>query len=163
MKKSLILTLSVLLLAGGYVTGAHYSGGAWPTFGLPIGGPEAMLRQTALSFWEDIQFKDFNNAARYHDPSTQDEVDIPFLLERLFAVKPELLDVMEYEVVFADVDSSGLRARVKTRIKVKELARGKIREQEIILYFQRKDPGSDWYMVLESSLRPAEGDDEKKH
>ena len=163
MKKWLTITAVVLLVAGGYVAGAHMSGGAWPTLGLPIGGAEAELRRAAMSFWEDIQFKDFDAAAGYHDPATQSEVDIPYLLERLFAVKPEMLDVMSYEVVFAEVDSSGLRARVKTRLKVKELVRNKIKEQEVILYFHRRSPGADWYMVLESSLRAIEGDDAKKH
>ena len=163
MKKWLIIALSVVLLIGGYVAGAHFSGGAWPTLGLPIGGSESLLRQTALSFWEDIQFKDFTTAAGYHDPATRDEVDIPYLLERIFAVKPEMLDIMEYEIIFAEVDSSGLRARVKTRLKVKELVRETIREQEVILYFHRTDPSSDWYMVLESSLRTTKGDQEKKH
>jgi hypothetical protein len=163
MKKWLIIALSVILLGGGYLVGAHLSGGAWPTLGLPIGGPEALLRQTALSFWEDIQFKDFTAAASYHDPATRDEVDIPFLLERIFAVKPEMLDIMEYEIVFAEVDSSGLRARIKTRLKVKELVRGQIREQEVILYFHRTSLESDWFMVLESSLRAIEGDNSKKH
>ena len=74
-----------------------------------------------------------------------------------------MLDIMEYEVVFAEIDSTGLRARVKTRLKVKELARGNIREQEIILYFHRESPTSEWYMMLESSLRALESDDDKKH
>jgi len=163
MKKWLFLTLSLFLLCGGYVAGAHLSGGAWPTLGLPIGGPEALLRQTALSFWEDIQFKDFGAAASYHSPETRDSVDIPYLIERIFAVKPEMLDIMEYEVVFAEVDSTTLRARIKTRLKVKELIREKIREQEVILYFHRESTDAAWYMVLESSLRAAEADDEKKH
>jgi hypothetical protein len=163
MKKWLIIVLSIVLLCGGYIAGAHLSGGAWPTLGLPVGGPEALLRKTALSFWEDIQFKDFTGAASYHDPATRDEIDIPFLLERIFAVKPEMLDIMEYEIVFAEVDSTGLRARIKTRLKVKELVRGTIREQEVILYFHRESLESEWYMVLESSLRATEGDDSKKH
>ena len=163
MKKWLMIALTVLVVAGGYLGGAHVSGGAWPTLGLPIGGPEALLRQTALSFWEDIQFKDFQTAASYHEPGTRDEVDIPFLIERIFAVKPEMLDIMEYEIVFAEVDSSGLRARVKTRLKLKELVRENIREQEVILYFHRESTETDWYMVLESSLRSIEGDRDKKH
>ena len=76
----------------------------------------------ALDFLEDIQFKDFASAAGYHAPDLIESVDIPFLLQRLFAVKPEALDIMDYEIVFAEIDSSELRARVKSRVKVKLLS-----------------------------------------
>ena len=74
-----------------------------------------------------------------------------------------MLDIMEYEVVFAEIDSTMLRARIKTRLKVKELVREKIREQEVILYFHRESTDAAWFMVLESSLRATEADDDKKH
>lgn len=153
----------LVALVGGYVGVAHLSGGNLPTLGLPIGGDEAKLRSMSLSFWEDIQFKDFDHAASYHAPELQDTVDIPFLIQRLFKVKPEVLDLMEYEVVFVDIDSSGLRARVKTRLKVKFLGNGKIQEKEILLYFHRDDASSPWFMKLEDSLRAAQADQEKEH
>lgn len=153
----------LLLLGGGYFAAAHFSGGAFPTFGLPIGGEEAWLRRTATQFWEDIQFKDFDKAAQYHAPDVRDTVDIPYLLERLFMIKPEALDLMEYEIVFADIDSTNLRSRVKTRLKIKDLVRNNIREQEVMLYFHRDTTSDPWYMVLESSLRAVEADKEKKH
>ena len=163
MKRWLIIAGTVLVLGGGYIAGAHFSGGAWPTLGLPIGGQEALVRGLAISFWEDIQFKDFDHAASYHAEEIQDQVDIPYLIERLFSIKPEMLDVMSYEIVFVDIDSTGLRARVKTRLKVKDLVHQKIREQEIILYFQHESTDEPWHMVLESSLRQLEGDDDKLH
>ena len=70
---------------------------------------------------------------------------------------------MEIEVVMVDIDSTGKRARVKTRLKVKDLALVKILEREIILYFHRDDADSPWYMVLEDSLRMGEADPDKKH
>ena len=163
MKRMLWTVLVAAGLGGAYFGAAHFSGGSFNTMGLPLGGDAGELRRTALSFWEDIQFKDFQSAAEYHAPELQDSVDIPFLIQRIFAMKPELLDIMEYEIVFAEVDSSGLRARVKTRLKLKELVRENIREQEVILYFHRENAESDWYMVLESSLRSIEGDRSKKH
>lgn len=163
MKRWMIVAGTVLVLGGGYVAGAHLSGGAWPTFGLPIGGQQSLLRSLAVSFWEDIQFKDFAHAASYHAEEIQDQVDIPYLIERLFSLKPEMLDVMTYEVVFVDIDSTGLRARVKTRLKIKDLVREEIREQEVILYFQRESTDKPWYMILESSLRQLEADEDKLH
>ena len=163
MKNWLIALGLLLALAGGYLAAAHLSGGAFPTLGLPLGGERGELRRTALSFWEDVQFKDFDKAASYHDPAVQDQVDIPFLLQRLFVLKPEQLDIMGVEVVLADVDSSGLRARVKTRLQVKELTTGKTKDPEVMLYFHRESPGAPWFMVLEDSLRNAEADESKKH
>jgi hypothetical protein len=147
----------------GYLLLAHLSGGAWPTPGLPLGGDAGLLRRSTTSFWEDIQFKDFDHAATYHAPDTQAQVDIPYLLERLFLEKPEQLDVMSYEIVMVDIDSTGLRARVKSRIKVKDLLRGEVMEKEMMLYWKRATEADPWYMDLETSLRTLDADDSKKH
>lgn len=163
MNRTGLVVLGLVLAGGAYVAAAHFSGGAFPTPGLPVGGELGHLRRQTLSFWEDVQFKDFDRAASYHAPEVRETVDIPFLLERLFLVKPEALDIMEYEVVLADIDSSELRARVKTRLKVKELVRESIREREVMLYWTRETASSPWFMNLESSLRQLEGDDDKKH
>ncbi|MEC7946839.1 MAG: hypothetical protein VX265_04680 [Myxococcota bacterium] len=146
-----------------YLGLARVSGGAYPTPGIPLGGDLGELRRTSMTFWEDIQFKDFDRAATYHSPEKQAAVDIPFLIQRLFAVKPEALDVMSYEVVLADIDSTGDRGRVKTRVKVKILVDKKIREKEVMLYFHRQDAASPWYMELEDSLRRLTADEDKVH
>ena len=162
--KRIIWSVAILLtLGGGYLGAAHLSGGAFPTLGLPLGGEAGTLRRTALSFWEDIQFKDFEAAAGYHAPELQDTVDIPFLLQRIFAVKPEMLDIMEYEIVMADIDRSGNRARIRTRLKVKDLVRSQTYEKQVMLYFSREDSSSPWYMRLEDSLRRDEAEEDKKH
>jgi hypothetical protein len=129
---------------------------------LGLGGDAGKLRLITRSFLEDIQFKDFKKAASYHSPDDQKTVDIPYLLERLFGIKPEQLDIMSYEIVFADLDSSGLRGRVKSQIKVKILLNGEIQDRELMLYFSRDTPQSPWFMRLESSLRGLEGDKDKK-
>ncbi|HJN72806.1 MAG TPA: hypothetical protein QGF58_02630 [Myxococcota bacterium] len=163
--KKYAIGLGVLLVAAlGYLAAAHLSGGQYPTLGIPgVGGHEAMLRKMSLDFWEDIQFKDFEKAATYHEESMQDEVDIPFLLDRLYGVPPESMDIQHYEVVFVDIDSSGLRARVKCRVKALELTREKVRDQEIILYYYRDSVDDPWHMKLEDSLRKPESDKDKKH
>ena len=152
----------LVIVVGGYVAAAHFSGGAFPTLGLPLGGERGLLRSTTTSFLEDIQFKDFDKAASYHAPDKRDEVDIPFLIERLFFQKPESLDVMGYEIMFADVDSTRLRARVKARIKVKSLANGSIQERELMLFYHRETLEAPWYMELESSLRQLSAEKGKK-
>ena len=90
-------------------------------------------------------------------------VDIPFLLQRLFAVKPEALDIMDYDIVFAELDSSNLRARVKVRVKVKLLLDETIQEREFILYFDRDSVDDPWYMKLEDSLRELSPDSTKRN
>lgn len=162
-KKKLALVGVLAVAAGGYVAAAHFSGGAFPTPGLEVGGDRGELRRITTSFLEDIQFKDFKTAASYHPPDKREQVDIPYLLQRLFQVKPEALDIMSYEVVFADIDTTGNRGRVKTRVKVKELLRGDIRDQEVIFYYDRVRAGAPWYMKLEDSLRQIEAEKGKKH
>jgi len=163
MNKKIILGVFLSLLPIGYLGMAHFSGGAYSTLGLPLGGDRGELRDMTLSFLEDIQFKDFEKAASYHEPSIQAEVDIPFLLERIFMLKPEAMDIMEYEIVFAELDSTELRGRVKARIKCKDLIRNNTRNQEVIYFYHRDSLDSPWYMVLESSLREQKGDKDKKH
>jgi len=152
MKKAVTALLVLGLLLGGYLGVAHVSGGSFSTLGLALGGDRGALRRIALSFLEDIQFKDFVGAAGYHAPDIRDGVDIPFLLQRLFTVRPEALDIMDYDIVFAEIDSGGLRARVKLRVKVKLLLNALIKEQEVLLYFERDSVDDPWYMKLEDSL-----------
>ena len=162
MKKAVTALLVLALLLGGYLAVAHFSGGAFSTLGLALGGDRAALRRVALSFLEDIQFKDFESAASYHAPDIRDNVDIPFLIQRLFTVRPEALDIiMDYEVAFAEIDSGGLRAQVKLRVKVKLLLNARIDEREVMLYFERDSVDDPWYMKLEDSLRELSPDTAK--
>ncbi len=163
MKKAVTALLVLALLLGGYLGVAHVSGGAFSTLGLALGGDRGALRRVALAFLEDIQFKDFVSAASYHAPDIRDSVDIPFLIQRLFTVKPEALDIMDYDVVFAEIDSGGLRARVKLRVKVKLLLNALITEREVLLYFQRESVDDPWYMELENSLRELTPDSTKQN
>ena len=163
MKKAVTALLVLVLLLGGYLGVAHVSGGAFSTLGLALGGDRGALRRVALAFLEDIQFKDFVSAASYHAPDIRDDVDIPFLIQRLFTVRPEALDIMDYDVVFAEIDSGGLRARVKLRVKVKLLLNALINEREVILYFQRDSVDDPWYMKLEDSLRELTPDSTKQN
>jgi hypothetical protein len=163
MKKVTTALLVLSLVAGGYLAVAHFSGGAFSTLGLALGGDRGALRRIAMDFMEDIQFKDFVSAASYHAPDLVETVDIPFLIQRLFAVKPEALDFMDYEVVFAEIDSSGLRARVKLRVKAKLLVDERVAERELILYFHRDTPADPWYMKLEDSLRQLSPDSTRAH
>ena len=110
-----------------------------------------LLRNLTIDFFEDVRFKDFDKAASYHTKEDQETVDIPQLIERLFQIKPELLDIMKYEITEVDIDRSGTRARVRTHTTVKVLNTEELREPDIIFYWHKVD--GQWYMKLESSLR----------
>ena len=148
MKKSTVALVLICLLVGGYFAfEAEWGRSLLLRFFSP---DRDTVNQMALAFMEDIRFKDFDKAATYHSPEDQTKVDIPKLIERLFQIKPETLDIMEYEILDTTLDSSGQRARVKLKTKVHILNKDEIRNPELILYFHNKD--GNWYMELESSL-----------
>lgn len=156
MKKKLIFISLLVVLASG-------AGLLIATKPEIFGGDTATLRKLGKSFLEDIQFKDFKKAASYHEEAKRKTVDIPFLIERIFLVKPEQLDIMEYEILFAKVDSTKMRGRVKAKVKVNNLLRKEIQNRELVLYYYRKEEKGPFYLRLESSLRNLEGDPERKH
>jgi len=162
MKRLLIVVGIFFITFSGYLAASHFSGGAFPGFGLPVGGDLGQCRRMALNFLEDIQFKDFKNAARYHSPDDQDSVDIPYLIWRLFGVKPEAIDFMEYEVIFAKIDSTRNRIRLKVRMKAKIVIKNEAIDQQMMLYFFRENENAPWYMKFEDSLRQAEKNPGKK-
>lgn len=150
MKKVALLFLLLLGLAAGLLLFTSPSG---PSLPAPlVGGDRKLLRERTVDFLEDIQFKDFDKAASYHSTEDRKKVNIGLLIERLFAVKPELLDIMRYEIKSVDIDRSGDRAKVKTHTVVKMLNSDQIKEPEVIFYW-RKDPKEGWVMLLESSLQ----------
>ena len=148
-RSSLLFLLVVLGLAAWFAGDAQWGR---PLFKNLFSGELSSLDESSLSFMEDLRFKDFEKAASYHHPDDREKVDIPKLIERLFRIKPEFLDIMDYQVLDSALDSSGTRARIKMKAKVHVLNRDDIREPEFLLYYHRDDAGN-WYMELESSLR----------
>ena len=149
MKKSTLAFILVLLLLGAYFSyDSNWGRSMWT--GL-FSKDKQVLNDHALAFMEDIRFKDFEKAASYHHPEDRQKADIPKMIERLFKIKPELLDIMEYSILETTLDSTGKRARVKLSAKVQLLNSDKIEQPEMILYFHNRD--GQWYMELESSLR----------
>jgi hypothetical protein len=149
MKKSTVAFVLVAFAVGGYIL-YDSQWGRSVLMGF-FSEDLARIEEISLAFMEDIKFKDFNKAASYHSPEDQEKVDIPKLMERLFKIKPELLDVMEYTILDSTLDSTGTRGRVKMKAKVNVLNSGKIKNPEFILYYKKE--GDEWFMELESSLR----------
>lgn len=159
MSKTWIVLVLVLAVAGG---------GLWllrSPLGVSIGGVEVggaereWLADRSVDFVEDLQFKDFKKASAYHLAETQAARDIPELIRRIFLVKHEQLDIIDYRVLDVDLDRSKRRARVRMIINYRVLGDRATRESpsaqrdvELLLYWFKQESDT-WAMELESSLR----------
>ena len=153
MKKIILIFILLIALAMGLLYVTSPSGSTLDsTIGQIASSDVRLLRERSKDFLEDLQYKDFDKAATYHSSEDRTKVDIAKLIERIFAVKPEFLDIMRYEIKNIEIDRSGDRAKVKTETVIKLLNTSKIKKPEIILYW-RRDPKEGWVMKLESSLR----------
>jgi len=149
-KSAIVFGVLVLLGLGTYLFVTKYDI-RLGAFSFAFSKEKAMLRDLTIAFLEDIQFKDFVKAATYHTEEDQQNVDIADLIERLFQIKPEFLDIMKYEITDIDIDKSGTRARVKTHTTIKVLNTDEMEEPDVIFYWHKVD--DRWYMKLESSLQ----------
>lgn len=172
--KKILFVFSLLIVGAVFLLVWNNNSGGGMPFGLPSislpfsgggGGEEGytrvsptssedgkFLNERSIDFLEDIKFKDFQKAASYHSSEDRKKVNVSRLIGKMFMVKPELLDIMSYEILRIELDRSKTRARVHTRTKVKLLNTKEIREPELIFYWH-KDPNEGWVMKLESSLR----------
>ncbi|RMG08492.1 MAG: hypothetical protein D6731_21820 [Planctomycetota bacterium] len=146
MKKAIAALLLALLLAVALLLGLSSSG--FRLFGVGVSwNPErAYLEQLAYGFLEDLQYKDFKRAARYHTWQDQRKADIPRLIERMFAVKPEQLNIQHLKITRTTFDRGGRRARtffkctletLNTAQNPKEGEKNREREVEGILYWHK--------------------------
>jgi hypothetical protein len=101
-------------------------------------------------FLEDIQYKDFKKAATYHSPEDQKSANIPELIENKFLIKPELMDIREFQIQKIDIDRSGDRARAHTMAHIKLLNSSELKDVESIFFWHKVD--NVWYMQLKSSI-----------
>ena len=151
MRKFLLVVVLVLLAAGAYFGLAPRQQAQAP-IGVLLNGETRKLAQQSQKFIEDIKFKDFKAAAEHSSPEDRESADIPKLIEKLFQVKPEFLEINQVQVLSADLDSTKQRARVKMQADVKLLNTNELRKPELMLYW-KKAPGGQWYMDLASSLQ----------
>lgn len=132
MRKTTLLTLAALLLI---------AGGAAAFFARAYVGDLGLVRDLSRAFMEDLQFKDFRSSKLYSHPLDQDRLDIGRTLERLFLAKPEFVDIKDFELVRAEKDSTGRRAKVLVRTRYKLLNKDQdLREGELILYWILRHP-----------------------
>ncbi len=151
-KKLGLLFAAIIVIALVVFSFSNSGGGGGVGIGsMTSGGDANYIKKRTLEFLEDIQFKDFDKAASYHSSEDRKDLDISKLIERLFLVKPEFLDILRFKVVKSEIDSTGDRGRVLTSTTVKYLNSGKVKDSDVIFYWYR-DPTEGWVMKLESSL-----------
>lgn len=132
MRKTTIITAIVLACLGL---------GTWLFLANPFNQNLGLVQDVSLTFMEDIQFKDFRSSSLYHHKLERDRVDIGKTIEKLFLMKPEGLDIQEYRIVKAEVDSSGDRARVLIETKFRRLnMKDKAETGEVLLYWMKRHP-----------------------
>jgi len=144
MKKAGIALLVVLVLAIATLVGIRSYG--FKLFGFSYAWNEDMaeLDKLARSFLQDLQFKDFDKAGKYHNLIEQGKANIPQLIERLFQVKPEVLNIRDFEIVRVDMDEDGKRARTffRSNMEILNTAEGenpnKEKMIEGILYWHKR-------------------------
>lgn len=144
MKKVGVALVVVLALAIATLLGIRSYG--FKLFGISYAWNEDMaeLDRLARGFLQDLQFKDFDKAGKYHTLLEQGKADIPQLIERLFQVKPEVLNIRDFEIVRVDLDEDGKRARTffRSNLELLNTAEGENpnREKQIegILYWHKQ-------------------------
>lgn len=108
------------------------------------------VRDLTYRFFECVKFKEFDEASALHDAADMDKADIPKMIEDLFKIPPEQLDIQDINVLFADIDSTGKLGKVKTRFIVHVLNTDKIKKPEVVLYWKKQN--GKWYLKLRSTL-----------
>lgn len=114
------------------------------------GGDKGELRSKTIRFFECLKFKEFVEAADYHNEEDRQDADIPRMIENLFRIPPEYLDIQDISLMFVEIDSSGVLAKTKTRCHAKELNTGAENDHEVILYWKKER--EEWFLKLKSSL-----------
>ena len=107
-----------------------------------------IIREQTRQFWEFIQFKSFDQAATLD--ADEDQNTTARLIERIFRVKPENLDIQRVDVIAVEIDSSGDLARSKSRLEGEMLNPKKAKTIEVMLFWRRD--GDMWRLKLRSSL-----------
>jgi len=158
MRKSLIALIGTLAL-GGVALWFVSSPRGVSIGGVDFGGAERRwLAERTADFLEDLQFKDFDTASKYHLAADREKRDIPAMIQSRFGIKHEVLDITRYEILEVDLDRAKTRARVRSLVHFHVLGDKLVRDDkessrdvEMLLYWFR-DAAGQWTMELSSSL-----------
>jgi hypothetical protein len=146
MRKILIVMLLILIAAVGYLSYAHFSGGAIPTFGLPIGGEKAQIRQKTYQFFENIKFK--NRVFTGLVQGDADQEQIYKYLRKTLGIEENLLDLTHVSIEKIELDSSKERARVKVKLSGQNITNKKPIEIQKLIFLYKNQKGDNWVIDI---------------
>lgn len=115
MRKLLIVLLLLVLAALGYLAYAHFSGGAVPTFGLPIGGERERVRSRIKAFFEHVKFKNTSALKNFVKADTSQQEISSFLMKTLGADEDDV-DLLKVNIDQVELNSSEQRARARIEL-----------------------------------------------
>lgn len=147
MRKILIVVLLLAIAVLGYVGYAHFTGGAVPTFGLPIGGEKSRIRQATLTFFDKVKFKDRAGLMLMVPPEMNFD-DITSYLLKTLQVDLDALDLETINVKHIEVDNEGRRARVRVLLAGHNLNAKKPLDIEKIIFLYRV--GDVWLVDIKN-------------
>ncbi|HXW53633.1 MAG TPA: hypothetical protein VEL47_05975 [Myxococcota bacterium] len=143
MRTVAIILVLLVLAALGYLGYAHFSGGAVPTFGLPIGGDKATIRSRTLTFLENVKFKN-TVALKDFVASTITVPQILFYVETSLGLNQEM-DLNQAAVKEIEIDSAAQRARVRVTLSGQDLKNMKAFDMEKLVFLY--NAGHDRWLI----------------
>lgn len=148
MRKTLIIIMILMIIAFGYLLYAQISGGAVPTFGLPIGGQRALVREHIKRFFEDVKFK--NKSAMNAMISSESTIeDIDNFLEKTFGADPNNVDLQSIKIESVELDSTKTRARSIVNFAGQYLAPQKPFSATKLIFLYKNSSG-DWKVDIKN-------------
>ena len=151
MRKFIVFLILLMIAALAYLAYAHFSGGAIPTFGLPLGGEKAKIRERTKIFFENLKFKNINALRDFVSQDSSPEQFSHYLKENL-GLDLEKIDLEKVEVENIELDSLQQRARVKIKLEGRELVTKKPFAYERIVFLFRGQDDKWLFDVNSTSL-----------
>lgn len=148
MRTVFISILLLVVLAAGYLLYAQVSGGAVPTFGLPIGGERAHIRQKIQRFFEHVKFKNKSALSSLVSEGSSME-DVESFLAQTFGADPNQVDLQSVHIDSVELDSSGTRARSIVQLKGQNLIEQKPFQATKLIFLYKVVP-DDWRLDIKN-------------
>lgn len=156
LEKVAVEVLAVLVGAGFWLLVAHLSGGAYPSFGIPVGGARGELRRASSSFLDDLRRRELMRDTLCRSPGDQAALGPADVVRRLLRLEPDAVRITGHKLTSAKVEPGKTRGRVEAQLKYRDLAHKHSRRQELALHFERATPDARWCLKLEESLQAIE-------
>src|SRR5580704_10363334 len=97
MRTFIIIVFILVIACVGYLGFAHFSGGAVPTFGLPLGGERAEVRLRTQRFFEHVKFKNANALRDFVSADTPSDEVAQYLFKSM-GINPAITDLTSVHI-----------------------------------------------------------------